>query len=411
MLQCKRWRYGWLTHISPQARHFAFSLPADSSGLKAAAQMITDGKLVAFPTETVWGLGANAFNPEAVALVFKVKGRPRTNPLIVHIPGKDHALPLAILQGESLKYFNILADRFWPGPLTLVVKSSSVVPEVVTAGTGFVAVRCPQLPIALSLLRCCDVPIVAPSANMSGKISPTQSWHVLEAFPDADIGVLEADSVDGVLCCQHGVESTVVQIDELRQEINILREGAVSQTSIIKAISVSNLAENPLWSVVSNTMSSKEGKQPLSPGQSVSHYAPDRTIYIVSSLNASKISDVCDIFVDTLHNDVLRKTVIIDYGKRLEILKEYALDYRDISMNENPVDAAKVLFESLRWADKVPGGTLILLADVSRSVCGEYRIYEENRFIDSIAPALSDRMLKAASGIRKHFVWEKEDQH
>ncbi|MDZ4121419.1 MAG: L-threonylcarbamoyladenylate synthase, partial [Candidatus Cloacimonadaceae bacterium] len=151
--------------------------------LRLAAQYIREGKLVAFPTDTVYGLGANALNPMAVAKIFDVKGRPAFDPLIVHVATPDEAERLLKQADDRIKR---LADQFWPGPLTLVVPKSNLVPDIVTSGLGTVGIRIPDNKIALQLIRLADCPIAAPSANKFGCISPTCAGHVRKQLPKVD---------------------------------------------------------------------------------------------------------------------------------------------------------------------------------------------------------------------------------
>ena len=175
--------------------------PANARSLRAAAARLRKGELVAFPTETVYGLGANALDEEAVAKIFAKKGRPHDNPMIVHVADRK-MLRRVIRRLPPLAAR--LAARFWPGPLTLILSKKSSIPSSVTAGLDTVAVRMPQ-GLARDLVRLAGVPIAAPSANLSGRPSPTTAAHVAEDFPDVYI-------LDGGPTT-HGLESTVVALD------------------------------------------------------------------------------------------------------------------------------------------------------------------------------------------------------
>ena len=192
-----------------------------SPELARAAALLRDGGLVAFPTETVYGLGAHALDAGAVARVFRVKGRPADNPLIVHL---GDAAELGRVAGHITPLAAELAARFWPGPLTLVLEAAPGVPGLVTAGLGTVAVRVPGHPVALALLEEAGVPVAAPSANRSGRPSPTTAQHVLDDLAE-DIDAL----VDGGPS-ELGVESTVV--DARGDQPVVLREGAVSREEL-----------------------------------------------------------------------------------------------------------------------------------------------------------------------------------
>jgi L-threonylcarbamoyladenylate synthase len=197
------------------------TLPPTEAGLAEAGRLLRAGLLVAFPTETVYGLGAHAHDPAAVGRTFAAKGRPADNPLIVHVPGLE---ALDGVVGEVTPLATRLAARFWPGPLTLVLAAHRDLPRATTAGLDTVAVRVPDHPIALGLLDAAGVPVAAPSANRSGRPSPTTASHVL-----ADL----ADRIDAVVDggpCTVGVESTVV---DARGEVpRILREGSVTREDL-----------------------------------------------------------------------------------------------------------------------------------------------------------------------------------
>lgn len=179
---------------------------ADS--LQHAAELLRAGKLVAFPTETVYGLGANALDETAVAKIFAAKNRPTFDPLIVHV---YDVAQLGELVAELPPTARTLIDRFWPGPLTLVLPKTEVVPDLVTAGLPTVAVRMPDHPLALELLRLADVPVAAPSANPFGAVSPTTAAHVAEQLGDRVDFLLDGGP------CRVGVESTVLSVDQAFQ--------------------------------------------------------------------------------------------------------------------------------------------------------------------------------------------------
>src|SRR5919199_1388466 len=189
----------------------------DVGVIRRAADLLRAGELVAFPTETVYGLGANALDEGAVRKIFEAKGRPSYNPLIVHVSSAADVSRVAAAWPESAQR---LAERFWPGPLTLVLPKRSEVPDAVTAGLGSVAVRVPAHPVALALLRAAGVPVAAPSANRSTEVSPTMAPHV-----EKSLGKRVALIVDGGPTTV-GIESTVVDLSGERPVL--LRPGAIS---------------------------------------------------------------------------------------------------------------------------------------------------------------------------------------
>ncbi len=233
--------------------------------IKEAAEIIKKGGLVAFPTETVYGIGASAFNSEAIARIFEVKKRPRFDPLIIHIAeSKD----VKNLVQQTNKRFEILIEKFWPGPLTLVLKKSDIVLDIVTAGLNTVAIRMPANPIALELLRESKVPIAAPSANIFGHLSPTTAEHVF-----AQIGKKIDLIIDGGRT-NLGVESTVL---DMTDEPTILRPGGLPLEEI--------------ESVMGKVKISIFNKKPRSPGQLLKHYAPRVPLKIVKEDNGLYIPE------------------------------------------------------------------------------------------------------------------------
>lgn len=225
-------------------------LKVDVRSLRRAAEVIRAGGLVAFPTETVYGLGANALDAAAVGRIFTAKGRPSSNPVIVHVATASEVLNVASAWPETAAK---LADRFWPGPLTLVVPKSATVPDIVTASGPTVAVRCPNHSVALDLIREAGVPIAAPSANRSTELSPTRAEHVLKSLNGRIELVLDGGP------CSGGIESTVV--DVTAEIPRILRPGLISA---LQLEAVCGRVENGVKS---------EGAA-RSPGQMVKHYSP-----------------------------------------------------------------------------------------------------------------------------------------
>lgn len=221
-----------------------------AQNIERASRLIREGGVVAFPTETVYGLGASAFDALAVARVFELKARPRFDPLIVHIANVREVDTLAASFPTAARK---LAEQFWPGPLTLVLPKHPVVPDVVTAGLASVAIRQPDHPVALALIRAARVPIAAPSANQFGRTSPTTAAHVAEQFGEQLELILDGGA------CRVGVESTIVSFVEPTPVL--LRPGGVALEDIVAAI-------GPV------ALPTSDGDRPLAPGQLPSHYAP-----------------------------------------------------------------------------------------------------------------------------------------
>lgn len=235
----------------------------DAAAIAELGVILREGGLAAIPTETVYGLAANAFMPGAVAKIFAAKGRPQDNPLIVHISEPDELDALCASAGEDA---HALARAFWPGPLTIVLKKSGAVPDVVTAGMDTVAVRLPAHPVARAIIKAAGVPLAAPSANMSGSPSPTEAAHVL-----ADLfGKIDA-VVDGGACAV-GVESTVVSLAQ--RPYRLLRPGGVTLLQL-QAV----LGEVTVDKAVYRSLAGDE--RPAAPGMKYRHYAPSAPLVAV----------------------------------------------------------------------------------------------------------------------------------
>lgn len=226
--------------------------------LNQAATFLKKGELVAFPTETVYGLGACAFNQIAIQKIYRVKGRPQDNPLIVHISDVEQVKDLASMLPET---FFLLAEAFMPGPLTVILPKKACVSSVITAGLDSVAIRIPQHPLALSLLESVAQPLVAPSANLSGRPSPTKAQHVLDDFQEKIAGVIDGGT------CAFGLESTVVN---LCGPPTLMRLGGITKEQI--------------ESVLGHNISlSGSQDRPVSPGMKYKHYSPNAKVSVTNA--------------------------------------------------------------------------------------------------------------------------------
>jgi L-threonylcarbamoyladenylate synthase len=230
----------------------------DPQAIATAAALLRAGEVVAFPTETVYGLGADALNERAVAQVFAIKNRPHFDPLIVHVPDQD---AVALYATDIDERAVALMEHFWPGPLTLVLRKRSNIPDLVTSGLDTVAIRVPAHPVALALLRAAQVPIAAPSANPFGYVSPTTALHVQDLLGDAISLILDGGP------CIVGVESTVCTLT--KSQVVILRPGGVP-TEAIEAV------------VGPVTFVSPTQADARSPGTLLSHYAPHVTLRLLA---------------------------------------------------------------------------------------------------------------------------------
>ncbi|MGI6150909.1 MAG: L-threonylcarbamoyladenylate synthase [Christensenellales bacterium] len=231
-------------------------------GIAEGAALIRAGEVVAFPTETVYGLGANALNENAVAKIFAAKGRPNDNPLILHVSDPSEVDALAEVTGQA----KLLMEAFWPGPLTIILKKRQIVPDAATAGLPTVAIRMPENPGALALIKASGVPIAAPSANTSGRPSPTTALHVMEDLSGKIPLILDGGP------CKWGLESTVLSLVGAPV---VLRPGAVTPGMLSAVIGEVNVAPSALSPL-------EKGEVAASPGMKYRHYAPRAKVFLAS---------------------------------------------------------------------------------------------------------------------------------
>ncbi len=297
--------------------------------LELAAKRLQNGELVAFPTETVYGLGANALDEHAVARIYEAKGRPAFNPLIVHVASVENAKQLCSHWPDAAQG---LAEKFWPGPLTLVVPKTHVIPDIVSAGLSTVALRVPAHPVALELLRACGLPLAAPSANRSGQVSPSRAAHVLDSLGE-EIWVLDGGD------CSVGIESTVVDVSG--QRAAILRPGTLSSRQIEAVI-------GPLL----HANEAEENAPRPSPGMLDKHYAPRAKVHLYATLI-----------------DASFHAALLASGQKIGVLAlspttlSRQFDAREIQMPPEPKLYARELYSVMRELD-AQGVALILVENV-----------------------------------------------
>ncbi len=249
-----------------------------AENITEAVQFLHSGELVAFPTETVYGLGARVFDESAVRRIFVAKGRPSDNPLIVHCAEKADVISVSEpLPSRQQGLFDALYEAFCPGALTVLLPKHSSVSEVVTAGLETLAVRFPAHPVAQALIRAVGEPLVAPSANRSGYPSPTTARHVLD-----DLSGRIAAVIDGGVCAV-GIESTVVNI--LTESLTILRPGSITKEQLDRVA----LAQGFQPFVYASGKESGKNNAPLSPGMKYRHYAPNACVLLASSLEEASV--------------------------------------------------------------------------------------------------------------------------
>ena len=335
--------------------------------IEAAAQIIRTGGLVAFPTETVYGLGGNALDPTASAKIYAAKGRPSDNPLIAHIAEREDLYELV---SEIPAAAEKLMDLYWPGPMTLVFPKTDKVPYSTTGGLDTVAVRMPSHPVARALIRAAGVPIAAPSANVSGRPSPTKAEHVLEDMDGRIDMILDGGEV-GI-----GLESTIV---DLTGEVpSLLRPGFISEEmlkDVLGQVEVDAASVGPMDPEV----------QPKAPGMKYRHYAPKADMTIIRGNQDKVIETICEKAARALQRGkkvgiVCTEESLPVYQERLLTVTDGELDLAVIGSRRDPSTIAHNLF------------------DVLRSFDGQQvdRIYSESFEGGQLGDAIMNRLKKAA---------------
>lgn len=332
----------------------------DAEYINAAGHIIAAGGLVAFPTETVYGLGANGLEGPAVLKIFRAKERPADNPLIIHVAHPTEVERVAHLNATAVK----LMEKFWPGPLTLVLPKKPGVPDEVTGGLDTVAVRMPNHPVALALIKAAGVPVAAPSANLSGRPSPTRVWHVLEDMTGKIAGVLDGGS------CRLGVESTV--LDVTGDIPTILRPGGVTVEQlqpVLGTVQYDPAIENhqPIANIT-----------PRSPGVKYKHYSPRAPVTLLEGDPAAVVAQTQRLMKEYQSQ-----------GKKVGILTsaEHASKYPGAhtltyGSRQNPAAAAAGLYGCLREFDRL-GVDVIIAEGIPATGLGR---------------AVMDRLRRAAGG-------------
>ena len=330
-------------------------LPATPEAIEQAARLLRDGEVVAIPTETVYGLACNAQNPLAVAKVFRAKGRPQDNPLIVHISDLKMLYELA---EEVSPTALALADRFWPGPLTMIFKKTERIPMEVSAGLDTVGIRMPNHKAAIGMIRASGLPLAAPSANLSGKPSPTTAQHVLDDL-DGRIPLI----IDGGPC-QFGVESTVIAVSD--GKVRLLRPGAVTVEELQSVV--------PAVEVDDDVLSPHDESQPVSsPGTKYRHYSPNARVIIIDASIDAYIAYV----VHYLKEHADKRVFGLVFDGDLEKINNQVpcLCYGDTAQNQ-----ASQLFDRLRELDQL----------------GAEIVFARSPACEGIGLAVYNRLLRAA---------------
>lgn len=321
------------------------------AGLDEAAGLLRAGKLVAIPTETVYGLAANALDGAAVKNIFAAKGRPQDNPLIVHIAETEEIIPLVKNFDERAR---ALAKAYWPGPLTMILPKSDIIPDEVCAGLDTVAIRMPSHPVAHEIIKKCGFPLAAPSANTSGKPSPTTAAHVMNDMDGKIAAVVDGGS------CSVGVESTVVT---LACEVpRVLRPGGITPDQL-RAV----LGEVEIDKAVFKAL--ENGEKVLSPGMKYKHYAPKAKVSLVKGSSEK--------YVDFVNEHAGDGVYALCFDEEAPVLRVKTVPY---GSEFSDAEQAERLFDALRELDEL----------------GAERVFAHSPKITGVGLAVYNRLVRAA---------------
>lgn len=329
-------------------------LNIDINEIKKYSELLAQGKTVIFPTETVYGLGANALDESAVKKIYEAKGRPSDNPLIVHICEKNQVESLALSISEKAR---LLMENFWPGPLTMIFKKRDIVPLTTSGGLDTVAIRMPSNLIARELIRQSELPIAAPSANISGRPSPTRGEHVRSEMDGRVSGIIIGGD------CDYGLESTVVDMTE--DTPMILRPGSITKEQLESV--VGKVLVDP----------SIEGKADIkkakAPGMKYKHYSPNGDVFIVMGKENDVVDKINLLILENNKKGLKSGVICLNENK-----KNY--DGHVIGLGENLEQVASNLFNALIEMDK-------LSIDI---------IYSEAFSNEGVGSAIMNRLMKSA---------------
>ncbi|MFZ7104905.1 MAG: L-threonylcarbamoyladenylate synthase [Peptococcaceae bacterium] len=333
---------------------------SDKYLLQEAADLLKAGEIIGFPTETVYGLGANALDSKAVEKIFIAKGRPADNPLIVHVHSVKQVPELV---REISPIAVKVMDKFWPGPLTIVLPKAPIIPEIITGGLDTVAIRIPAHPVALRLIETAGIPIAAPSANISGKPSPTTAQHVWQDLNGKIAGIIDGGKA-GV-----GVESTVLDLST--DTPTILRPGGITREELQKEIG----------QVAIDTALYDLKAVPRSPGMKYTHYSPDAQVVIIQGPGEQIITKLKQLIAKTGK----LKTGLLISQETYDSLRGYLpgnIIVGVLGPRNSLAELTANLFNTLRWFDRQ----------------GVDIIYAESYPEHDLGTALMNRLIKAAGG-------------
>ena len=326
----------------------------DKNEIKKQSKLLSEGKTVIFPTETVYGLGANALDEDAVKKIYEAKGRPSDNPLIVHIYDKEEVYNLAENINEKAK---TIMDKFWPGPITIILNKKDIVPYRTSGGLETVAIRMPSHLIAREIIKEAGVPIAAPSANISGRPSPTKADHVYEEMNGRVSGIVLGGD------CNFGLESTV--LDVTTENPMILRPGSITKEDLEKVIGE--------VSIDPSLEKKEDNKKAKAPGMKYTHYSPDADVYIVSGNREETISKINSLVVENNEKGLKTGVMCLEQNKN---------NYKGevVSLGSTLEEVGSNLFDVLRKMDKMN-------IDI---------VYSEEFSRNGVGQAIMNRLLKSA---------------
>ena len=326
----------------------------DKNEIKKQSKLLSEGKTVIFPTETVYGLGANALDEDAVKKIYEAKGRPSDNPLIVHIYDKEEVYNLAENINEKAK---TIMDKFWPGPITIILNKKDIVPYRTSGGLETVAIRMPSHLIAREIIKEAGIPIAAPSANISGRPSPTKADHVYEEMNGRVSGIVLGGD------CNFGLESTV--LDVTTENPMILRPGSITKEDLEKVIGE--------VSIDPSLERKEDNKKAKAPGMKYTHYSPDADVYIVSGNIEDTISKINSLVVENNKKGLKTGVMCLEQNKN---------SYKGevVSLGSTLEEVGSNLFDVLRQMDKMN-------IDI---------VYSEEFPRDGVGQAIMNRLLKSA---------------
>ena len=352
--------------------------PVTDDNVKICAEKITNGEIVVFPTETVYGLGANSLDRNAVEKIYRVKNRPNNNPLIMHVLNWRGAKLYTLLNSNEEKLVQTLVDNFWPGPLTILVKKSDYVPSCVSSGTEWVSLRSPANEIARKLLEYSMVPIVAPSANMSGKITSTHKDHIIKYFRNSKINMLLDEEPT-----QLGVESTILKIDN--NNLIIVRPGVITKDNIMNCLSDKNEFKDINISIA------EIHEQVEHPGSNISHYAPDKKTMLFNFIDTELGSEdsLDESISKSLHKSIdyyLTKCACVDFNSKNFHYRDKFGAYVDLSKDGDINEALFNLYNVLHQLDNAPIDNILIF---------DYWAEKEGLYA-----TMFDRVMRSCSGMR-----------